>query len=125
MPESVQSCFGLSIQLPIFFSHELFLIAVHGWFAIHVWKCQNATRCFLAQLHSSVIFCKILCLVPTSASSFQFMKFSEAMFYETYFTSDFHTNTVTGAFRRVYLPFKMASKTVIKMGLFRTSLQAR
>ena len=66
MPESVQSWFELSIHFPVFFSRELFLVAVHGWFAIQTneWKCQNATRYFLAQLHSTVIFCKILCIVP-------------------------------------------------------------
>ena len=47
-----------------------------------------------------------------SAKSFQFMNFSEAMFYENYLTSDFHTNTVIS--RRVCLPVKMASKTVIR-----------
>ena len=40
------------------------------------------------------------------------MNFSEAMFYENYLTSDFHTNTVTS--RRVCLLVKMASKTVIR-----------
>ena len=34
MPEIVQSCFELSIHFPVFFSSELFLVAVHGWFAI-------------------------------------------------------------------------------------------
>ena len=34
MPESVQSCFELSIHFPVFFSCELFLVAVHGWFTI-------------------------------------------------------------------------------------------
>ena len=29
-----------------------------------------------------------------NAKSFQFTNFSEAMFYENYLTSDFHTNTV-------------------------------
>ena len=28
MPESVQSCFELSIHFPVFFSRELFLVAV-------------------------------------------------------------------------------------------------
>ena len=66
MPENVQSCFELSIHFLVFFSREVFLVAVHGWFTVqpNVWKCQNATRCFLAQLHSSVIFGKILCIVP-------------------------------------------------------------
>ena len=66
MPQSVQSCFELSIHIPVVFSRELILVAVHGWFAIqtNVWKFQNATGCFLAQIHSSVILCKILCIVP-------------------------------------------------------------
>ena len=34
VPESVRSCFELSIHFPAFFSRELFLVAVHGWFAI-------------------------------------------------------------------------------------------
>ena len=34
MPESVQSCYELSIHFPVFFFPELFLVAVHGWFAI-------------------------------------------------------------------------------------------
>ena len=55
MPESVQWCFELSIHFPVFFSHELFLVAVHDWFAIqtNVWKGQgrsmvifrNCTQC--------------------------------------------------------------------------------
>ena len=48
----------------------------------------------------------------SSAKSFQFMNFSEAMFYENYLTSDFHTNTVIS--RRVCLLVKMATKTVIR-----------
>ena len=40
------------------------------------------------------------------------MNFSEAIFYENYLTSDFHTNTVIS--RRVCLPVEMASKTVIR-----------
>ena len=40
------------------------------------------------------------------------MNFSEAMFYENYLTSDFHTNTVIS--RRVCLLVKMASKTAIR-----------
>ena len=60
MPESVQSCFELPIHFPEIFSCKLFLTAVHGWFTgkdlqTNVWNCQNATRCFLAQLRSSVI----------------------------------------------------------------------
>ena len=76
-----------------FFSRELFLVAVHGWFAIqiNVWKVQNTTGRFLSQLRTSIFFSSN----PfPSAKSFQFMTFSEAMFYENYLTSDFHTNTV-------------------------------
>ena len=47
---------------------------------------------FLAQLHPSNFF--FLKNPFTSAKSFQFMNFSEAMFYESYLTLDFHTNTV-------------------------------
>ena len=57
---------------------------------------------FLAQLHPSNFFSKN----PfPSAKSFQFKIFSEAMFYENYLRSDFHTNTV------ICLLVKMASKT--------------
>ena len=51
MPESLQSCFELSIHLSVFFSRKLFLVPVHAWFATqtNVWKYQKATRCFLAQ----------------------------------------------------------------------------
>ena len=40
MPESDQSRFELSMHFPIFFSRELFLVAVHGWFALqtNVWS---------------------------------------------------------------------------------------
>ena len=41
------------------------------------------------------------------------MNFSEAMFYEYYLTSDFHTNTA-GYFKPVCLLVKIASKTVIR-----------
>ena len=40
------------------------------------------------------------------------MNFSEKMFYENYLTSDFDTNTVIS--RRICLPIKIASKTVIR-----------
>ena len=64
MPESVQSCFELSMHFPVFFSRELFLVAVHGWSALqtNVWKVQNTTGRFLAQLHPSNFFPKILFL---------------------------------------------------------------
>ena len=44
MPESVQSCFELSIYFPVFFSRELFLVAVHGWFAIQTGKCTESSK---------------------------------------------------------------------------------
>ena len=58
MPESVKSCFELPIHFTVFFSRELFLVAVHGWFAIqtNVWKDKNTTRRFLAQLYPSNFF---------------------------------------------------------------------
>ena len=79
VPESIQSCFEPPTHFPVFFSCKLFLIAVHSWFAgkdlqTNVWKCQNATRCFLAQLHSPVNFCKILYLVPKVSNSWIFQK---------------------------------------------------
>ena len=40
------------------------------------------------------------------------MNCSKAKFHENYLTSDFHTNTVIS--RRVCLPIKMASKTMIR-----------
>ena len=51
MPESTQSCFELSIHFPVFFSRELFLVAVRGWFAIKTNACKdkNTTRRLLAQ----------------------------------------------------------------------------
>ena len=58
MPESVQSCFELSIHFPVIFSRELFLVVFHGWFAIqtNVWKVKNTTGRFLAQLRPSNFF---------------------------------------------------------------------
>ena len=44
----------------VFFSRELFLVAVHGWFGIqtNVWNVQNTTGRFLGQLHPSNYFLK-------------------------------------------------------------------
>ena len=72
MPDSVQSCFELSIHLSVFFPRELFLVAVHGWFAIqtNVWKVQNTTGSFLVQLHpSNFSLIKILLLVLTHTNT--------------------------------------------------------
>ena len=72
MLESVQSCFELSILFSVFFvPREPFLVPVHGWFAkqTNVWKVQNTTGRFLAQLHPSNFFLKILLLVPKVSSS--------------------------------------------------------
>ena len=44
VPESVQSCFELSIHFPVFFpANYSGLVAVHGWLAIqtNVWKSIN------------------------------------------------------------------------------------
>ena len=79
--------------ISLYFSRELFLVAVHGWFAIqtNVWKVQNTTGRFLSQLHPSNFVLKILFLVPKVSNSWNF---SETMFYENYLTLDFRTNTV-------------------------------
>ena len=42
MAENVQSCFELSIHFPVFFSCKVFLVAVHGWFAIQTNGCDKA-----------------------------------------------------------------------------------
>ena len=75
VPESVQR-FELSIHLSVFFSRKLFLVAVHGWFAIqtNIWKIQNTTGRFLAQLHPSNFFLKILLLVLKVSNSWIFQK---------------------------------------------------
>ena len=72
MPESVQLCFELSIHFPVFFSRELFLVAVHGWFTIqtNVWKIHNMAGRFLAQLHPSNFF--FLRTVPTIVTAHTF-----------------------------------------------------
>ena len=61
---------------PCIFSRELRLVAVHGWFAIEtdVWKVQNTAGRFLAQLHPSNFFLKILFLVPKVFNSWIFQK---------------------------------------------------
>ena len=61
---------------PCIFSRELFLVAVHGWFAIqtNVWKVQNTTGRFLSQLHPSNFVLKILFLVPKVSNSWIFQK---------------------------------------------------
>ena len=76
MPESVQSCFELSIHFLVFFSRELFLVAVHSWFSIqtNVCKVQNMTGSFLAQLHPPNCFLKILFLAPKVSNSQIFQK---------------------------------------------------
>ena len=57
MPESVQSCFELSIHLSVFFSRELFFSSSARLVRYtNVWKIQNTTGRFLAQLHPSNFF---------------------------------------------------------------------
>ena len=48
MPESVQTCFELSIHFSIF-SRELFLVAVHGWFAYrqNAWKDWTLSHSYI------------------------------------------------------------------------------
>ena len=82
----------------------------------NVWKVQNTTGRFPSRLHPSNFFLKILFVVPKVSNSWIFQRrcfmkiiwhrisiqtllfqacyFLEAMFYENYLTSDFHTNTV-------------------------------
>ena len=83
MPESVQSCFELSIHLSV--SEPAVNCSKNSSREKNTGKCME---------------------------SFQFMNFSEAMFYENYLTSDFHTNAVISP--PVCLLVKMASKTVIR-----------
>ena len=52
MPESVQSCFELSIHFPIFFSRELFLVAVHGWFGNVKTQLDAFQHSYIPQLFS-------------------------------------------------------------------------
>ena len=58
MPESVQSCFELSIHLSVWrTSHELLLKIVRGRnIQGNGWKVQNSTGRFLAQLITFVYF---------------------------------------------------------------------
>ena len=72
MLESVQPCwFELSMHFSGFFPRRTscdLLKIVRGlvrwnYLDTNVWRVQNATGCFLAQPHSSMFFCKILCLV--------------------------------------------------------------
>ena len=71
VPESVQSSFELSIHLSVLrISRELLLKIVHGKkIQGNVWKVQNMTGRFLAQLHPSNFFLKILSPVPTVSNS--------------------------------------------------------
>ena len=71
MPESVQSCFELSIHLSVKrTSRELLLKIVRGKkIQENVWKVQNMTGRFLAQLHHSIFFLKILFVMPKVSNS--------------------------------------------------------
>ena len=92
MTESVQSCFELPIHLSVKrTSRELLLKIVRG---------KNTGKCMESSKHDRTLSVRATSLQFCSyhpfprAKSFQFMNFSEAMFYENYLTSDFHTNTV-------------------------------
>ena len=70
MPESVQSCFELSIHFPVIFSCELFLEQfTAGSLRDNGMESSNTTGRFLAQLHPSKFFLKILFLVPKVSNS--------------------------------------------------------
>ena len=71
MPESVKSCFELSIHLSVKRTRsELLLKIVRGKkIEGNVWKVQNTTGLFLAQLHPSNFFLKILFLIPKVSNS--------------------------------------------------------
>ena len=69
MPESVQTCFELSIHICLRV-RELLLKIVRGKkIQENVWKVQNTSGCFLAQLHPSNFFLKIVFLVPKVSNS--------------------------------------------------------
>ena len=70
-------------------------------------KFKTRLDAFLYSYIPPILFLKIVFLVPKVFNSLIFN--SEAMFYENYLASDFHTNTVIS--RRVCLLVKMASKT--------------
>ena len=80
MPESVQSCFELSIYLSLKrTSRELLLKIARGKkYREMYWKVQSTTGRFLAQLHPSNFFLKILLLLRKGSISCIFQ--SEAMF---------------------------------------------
>ena len=62
-PESAQSCFKVSIHFPacIFFPRTFFSSSSRlVRYQTIVWKVQNTTGCFLAQLHPSNFFLIIL-----------------------------------------------------------------
>ena len=112
MPESVQSCFEFSIYFrPCICPRELFLVAVHGWFAIqtNVWKVQNTIGRFLAQLHPSNFFLKILFLVPKVSIIHEFFR---SNVLSKLFDIGFSYKHCY--FKPVCLLVKMASKTVIR-----------
>ena len=82
MPESVQSCFELSIHFPVFFSPRTI-------FNNSSRQVRYTDKCMESSKHDWT-----LSSTAASLKSFQFMNFSEVMFYENYLQSDFHTNTV-------------------------------
>ena len=82
MPESVRSCFELSVHLSVNRnSRELLLKIVRGkkkYREIYE-KFKTRLEAFWHSYIPPIFFLKILFL---NAKSFKFMKFSEAMFYE-------------------------------------------
>ena len=67
MPESVQSCFELSIHLSV--KRTATKNSSREKLQGNVWKVQNTTGRFLAQLHPSNFFLKTLFLMPKVSNS--------------------------------------------------------
>ena len=70
MPESVQSCFELSIHFPVFFSHELFLEQFTAGSLTD--KCMESSKHDWTLSGSAIslqFFLKILFLLPKVSNS--------------------------------------------------------
>ena len=89
MTESVQSCAELSIHFSVFFSRELFLVAVHSWFAIqtNVWKVQNKPK---TVIRPKLVGVKIFILQDPNLASGRELLDTPARFYLTRYLK--HTN---------------------------------
>ena len=111
MPESFQSCFELSIHLSVFFSRELFLVAVHGWFAYRQMYGKFKTR-MDAFWHSYSYIPQIFFLKSFSeCQKFPIHEFFRSHVLLKLFDIGFPYKHCY--FKRVCLLVKMAWKTVI------------